>query len=109
MLKRYGVLSLAVIALLLIPLIAAAQGEHKAPTTVPVHFAARPDLAEIRVDGVFIGTSPLSYRLTPGVHKIELSRRGFQTWQRELTVNADMPTNVTALLEDVERPCPPAK
>ncbi len=94
------------LALLLIPVIAAAQSE-KTERLIPVYFNSRPEFAEVRVDGVFVGTTPLPYRLTPGVHKIELSRQRFQPWTRELFVSADVPTNVTALLDEREsKPCP---
>ena len=104
MLRKISV-ALAVFALL-VPLLALGQTDKPEPRLIPVHFDSQPAFAEIRVDGVFIGTAPLQYRLAPGVHKIELTRRGFQTWQRELFVSADAPTNVTALLEDhAVKPC----
>ena len=108
MLKKYGLLSLfVVLALLVIPLIASAQSERSEPRLVPVHFNSRPEWAEVRVDGAFVGTTPLPYRLTPGVHKIEMQRRSFQNWSRDLTVISEAPTNVTALLDEREaKPCP---
>jgi hypothetical protein len=61
----------------------------------------------VRIDGAFVGTTPLPYRLAPGVHKIELQRRSYQTWSRDLTVATETPTNVTALLDEREaKPCP---
>ena len=110
MLKKYGLLSLLVVlALLVIPLIASAQSERSEQRLVPVHFNSRPEWAEVRVDGAFVGTTPLPYRLTPGVHKIELQRRSYQSWSRDLTVS-ETPTNVTALLDEREaKPCPPVR
>jgi hypothetical protein len=104
MLKRIAVV--VVLGLLLIPLIASAEGEKSEQRLIGVHFNSRPDFAEVRVDGVFVGTTPLPYRLTPGVHKIEMARQRYQSWTRELFVSADVPTNVTALLEDRDsKPC----
>ena len=56
------------------------------------------------------GTTPLNYRLTPGVHELELTRARYGSWVRELTVTEGLPTRVTALLEapTSEKPCPTA-
>jgi PEGA domain len=67
---------------------------------------SRPDMAEIQVDGKFIGTTPVEYRLSPGVHHLEMTRGNrFSPWVRDLSVG-DVPTRVTALLESTENPCP---
>jgi len=52
----------------------------------------------------------LNYRLTPGVHELELTRARYGSWVRELTVTEGLPTRVTALLEapTSEKPCPTA-
>jgi PEGA domain-containing protein len=90
----------SIMALLLIPILASAQSEKAEQRLIGVHLNSRPEFAEVRVDGVFVGTTPLPYRLTPGVHKIEMARQRYQSWSRELFVNADVPTNVTALLDE---------
>ena len=74
--------------------------------TTRVLLDSRPDAAEIQVDGKFIGTTPVEYRLSPGVHRLELTRGNrFSPWLRELSVG-EVPTRVTALLETKENPCP---
>lgn len=56
--------------------------------------------ADVFVDGKFVGNAPLAaYRLSPGAHVIEVSSKGFVTWNRELTVTAGSPTRVVAQLE----------
>lgn len=73
---------------------------------VRVLIDSRPDHAEIRLAGKFVGTTPLEYRLVPGEHRIELSRARYKSWVRELTVTTDIPTKVTALLDPTEKePC----
>jgi hypothetical protein len=75
---------------------------------VNVMIDSRPDFAEVRIDGVFVGSAPLQYRLAPGVHKITMVRPRYASWTRELTVNAGMSTRVVALLEETGREqCPP--
>lgn len=66
--------------------------------TITVVIDSRPEHAEIRLNGKFIGTTPLSYRLPAGEHAIELKHPQFSSWTRELTVT-DTPTRVVALLE----------
>jgi len=76
---------------------------HPSPTVV---FESRPDAAEVWIDGKFVGSAPLSYRVAPGNHKLEVSRAKYATWTRTLTVEADQPTHVAALLQEGgEKPC----
>ena len=92
--------------LALTPLLFAADAPPTATRTVPVAIDSLPDVAEIWIDGKFIGSTHLSYRLTPGDHKIELVRPRFATWTRTLTVNPDQPTRVAALMQETNgRPC----
>jgi hypothetical protein len=76
------------------------------PRTVPVQIDSRPDLAEVWIDGKFIGSTHLSYRLTPGDHKIELVRPRYTAWSRTLTIMPEQPTRLAALLQETnEKPC----
>lgn len=77
---------------------------QRTPPGASVVIDSRPEHAEIRLNGKFIGTTPLSYRLPAGQHEIQLVRPQFATWTRELTVS-DAPTKVVALLSrDNTRP-----
>lgn len=99
MTKRFLVLPL----LLLFASPMLAQDE---PKTVRVLIDSQPAFAEITVDGKFIGTAPLDYRLAPGVHRLVLTRSHRQSWVRDLTVNPGLATRVTALMETSdEKPC----
>ncbi|HYI13214.1 MAG TPA: PEGA domain-containing protein [Thermoanaerobaculia bacterium] len=64
---------------------------------------SRPEHAEIHVNGKFVGTTPLSYALTSGEHRIELKRLGYGGWERALTVSPKTPTRVVAILQPSER------
>jgi hypothetical protein len=91
--------------LALTPLLFAADAPTT-PRTVPVQIDSRPDLAEVWIDGKFIGSTHLSYRLTPGDHKIELVRPRYTAWSRTLTIMPDQPTRLAALLQETnEKPC----
>ena len=90
--------------LLTVPLI----GQEAAKThPVSVLIDSRPDFAEIQIDGKFVGTTPLNYRLLPGMHRIALTRKGFATWTRDLLVTDGVPTRVGGLLEQstAQNPC----
>lgn len=105
MLEKIAVAILVIVALSLIPLIATAQSES-AQSRIPVSIQSRPDWAEVRIDAAFVGTPPLSYRLTPGVDRIALTRNQFESWSRDLTVVPDTPAVVTALLARSDaKPC----
>jgi PEGA domain len=97
-------------ALFLLVLTAPLIGQEP-PTTpksnVSVLIDSRPDYAEIQIDGKFIGTTPLNYRLTPGVHRVALTRPHYSPWVRDLTVTDRVPTRIGALLEQTtaQNPC----
>ena len=91
--------------LALTPLLFAADTPVK-PRLTPVQIDSRPDLAEVWVDGKFVGSTSWNYRLAPGEHKIELVRPRYTTWTRTLTVMPDQPARVAALLEEANaKPC----
>ena len=53
--------------------------------------------AEVEIDGGFIGNTPSTAKLTPGVHKITV-RSGANTWSRDLNVQPGATVNVKATL-----------
>jgi formylglycine-generating enzyme required for sulfatase activity len=55
-----------------------------------VELASAPTEASVSVDGEFRGRTPLSLRLTPGrAHRVTLTKPGYETAARELSVAAD--------------------
>ena len=52
--------------------------------------ASNPSEASVSVDGEFRGRTPLSLRLSPGrAHRVTLTKPGYETAARELSVAAD--------------------
>ena len=91
---------------ILTPLIISADTPPRPHPSPLVIFESRPDSAEVWIDGKFIGSAPLSYRVAPGNHKLEVSRAKYATWTRTLTVEPDQSTHVAALLQESnEKPC----
>ncbi|HUQ50873.1 MAG TPA: PEGA domain-containing protein, partial [Gammaproteobacteria bacterium] len=55
-----------------------------------VELASAPSEASVSVDGEFRGRTPLSLRLAPGrAHRVTLTKPGYETAARELSVGAD--------------------
>ncbi|MCA9705294.1 MAG: PEGA domain-containing protein [Myxococcales bacterium] len=64
-----------------------------------------PPGAEVRVDGVQIGVTPLRRSLSAGSHRVELSSRGYATEVREVDATAGVreTLDVTLLVDDAPR------
>jgi len=60
---------------------------------------SEPRDAEIEIDGVFAGTTPRTKRLDPGEYKIKISRNGYKSWERKITVEADEEFPLSVQLE----------
>jgi hypothetical protein len=58
-----------------------------------------PDGAEITVDGKFSGNAPATLRLPAGDHTIRIGSKGFQNWERTMTVTSGGTTTINAALE----------
>lgn len=75
-------------------------GQAPAATAEPAIVNITSDLngAEIEVDGGFIGSTPSSLKLTPGVHKVTV-KHGAAIWSRDLNVQPGANVNVNAILK----------
>ena len=47
-----------------------------------------PEGAEIEIDGAFVGTTPRSRNLKPGEHKLTLTKKGYRSWERKISIEA---------------------
>ena len=75
--------------------------------------ASNPSEASVSVDGEFRGRTPLSVRLSPGrSHRLALTKPGYETATRELSVAADsgrrLQIDMTALVGAIEVASTPA-
>lgn len=68
------------------------------PANARLEVTSNPAGAEICVDGNFVGDTPSELTLANGLHTITISRHGYRTWERKLTVSSGNIT-VTAELE----------
>ena len=59
-----------------------------------------PPGAEVYVDGDFVGTTPIAEQgLAMGKHDVELRKKGFVAWKRQLSVSAGAHATVAADME----------
>lgn len=88
-----------------------AGGSAQTPQSTPaqsvervrVSIESEPPGADVSVNGVFVGNTPLpEYSLPPGEHLVEVSKPGFKVWSRRMAVASGTPTSVRAMLEPAQ-------
>jgi hypothetical protein len=65
-----------------------AATSHAASAT-EMYFSSFPDLAEIQIDGKFIGTTPCDVVVRSGIHNIAVRLAGFKIWRRSVTASGN--------------------
>ena len=68
-----------------------------APAGVAVQVTSQPAGAEITVDGAFVGNTPATLQMTPGLHRISM-KSGKSTWERDMQVQTGNIVPVSAVL-----------
>jgi serine protease Do len=63
-----------------------------------VNVSSTPSSADVEVDGKFVGNTPSAVPVSVGEHSIKVSKKGFQLWERKLTVSGGS-VNVNVELE----------
>ena len=60
-----------------------------------------PANATVYLDGVKIGTTPdiIIRPVTPGKHKVEIGKDGYNVWSRSIEIDADKEKSLTAVLQ----------
>jgi len=66
-----------------------------------VSVSSVPARADVEVDGKFVGNTPSSVVLPRGDHTIKVSKKGYRTWERTLTVSTGS-VNLSAELDAVQ-------
>ena len=62
--------------------------QSSAGAKAEVSVTSEPSGAEITLDGAFVGNTPSTIGIAPGQHTIDISKHGFVTWERKLTVTS---------------------
>ena len=60
-----------------------------AHSATELNISSFPDLAEIQIDGKFIGTTPCDVVVRPGEHKISVRLAGFRIWRRTVMASGE--------------------
>jgi hypothetical protein len=96
---------------------ATAPPAAKSPATTPekandgkagVSVSSVPALADIEVDGKFMGSTRSTLRLSPGAHNLTIRKSGYEAWTRSIEVTAGSDLAVHADLH-ANRPAAPKK
>lgn len=51
---------------------------------VQVSFASEPVGADVEVDGIFVGNTPLALDIIPGLHEVTISYSGYESWHKTI-------------------------
>jgi curli biogenesis system outer membrane secretion channel CsgG len=71
--------------------------EKEVLDTVEVSFISNPQGADLEIDGVYCGNTPLKLQLNPGIHRVTISLAEFNPWDKK--INAYEGLEVKAVLE----------
>lgn len=63
-------------------------------------FKVSPMSATVEVDGLAIGSAPGTFEVRPGLHKLRVTREGFQPWERTVNFTKDMQLNVAMTMSE---------
>jgi len=69
------------------------------PELATVTVKSAPDECEITVDGKYVGGTPATVRLAPGDRTISVTKSGFKTWQRTVTLTPGGTVTLNATLD----------
>jgi len=69
---------------ILVPALGITADNHVVVTNPPV--AVQPMDVTVELDGIALGSAPGAFQAYPGLHKLRLSREGFDTWERTINV-----------------------
>ncbi|HEX3586041.1 MAG TPA: PEGA domain-containing protein [Candidatus Angelobacter sp.] len=78
---------------------ASAQGVAQTSSQTAISITSTPAGADLEVDGKFIGNTPSSMNLASGDHAIKVTKKGYKTWERNLTASGGN-VNLNAELEE---------
>jgi hypothetical protein len=81
------------------PATATNNGTSKPTKTGTLSINSSPKIASLTVDGVSMGNTPSSLKLSPGPHSIAVSLGGYKDWVTSVTIEAGNTVSVKAELE----------
>ncbi|MBF0169972.1 MAG: PEGA domain-containing protein [Nitrospinae bacterium] len=70
---------------------------------VSVLVESNPANADIEVDGVYVGTTPVQVTLKEGVHFVRVSREGFLAWEKSVKAYNGLTVSPTLVQESIQK------
>lgn len=67
------------------------------PEKVNVQFYSSPEGADVEINNIFYGNTPLKIQLNPGLHKVKISLADYEPWEKTITAGEGLV--VRAILE----------
>lgn len=74
-------------------------GHPASPNSAMVQISSEPSGADILIDGAYVGCTPSQLSLKPGPHSVRIAKKGFEAWERSITVESGESRNLAAELE----------
>ena len=74
-------------------------GHPASDTSAMVQISSEPSGADILVDGDYTGCTPTQLKLKPGPHSVRIAKKGFEAWEKSITVESGESRNIAAELE----------
>lgn len=69
-----------------------------------VTISSEPTQAEVQIDNNSVGRAPLQIALSPGEHKVWITKEGFHSWQHTVVIKPGTVIPIAAVLEPVNTP-----
>lgn len=78
--------------------------ELAAPTPILANLRvlSEPAQADVSIDGIHIGQTPLTDKILIGEHTLLISKNGYVSWQQKISIVAEEENNFTASLSTIE-------
>lgn len=74
------------------------QEEAKSGKSSAVDFRSVPAGAEVRVDGYFLGKTPMATQIPLGKHLVSITKWGYRAWEHELNVTSGKSASINPTL-----------
>jgi hypothetical protein len=83
---------------ILISAVSVSADNHLVATNVPA--LIQPMDVTVELDGVALGSAPGDFKARPGLHKLRLSREGFDDWDRTINIYDGQTLRVALQMSD---------
>ena len=74
------------------------------PSKGKITITSKPPIVDLYIDGIPEGRTPKTVQVQPGIHKIKLSRTGFNDWVIDVEVEPGSTKNISASLTVASKP-----